>query len=150
NLTEIRKYPLTKVERLSEKPLGSVSRSYYDSKLNVIYAGIRYPAHMASVAAVHLDTGRIEELKGIKGPALYYVTSLAWDPSARSLYYTSDNNDWRDLNVYDVDTHDSKRLLKDCRTGDLAFDGQDKSLWGVRHENGLSSLVEIPAPHTEL
>jgi hypothetical protein len=149
NLKEIRKYPVTQPQRLSSKSLGSVSRAYYDSKLNVIYAGIRYPAHMASVAAVHLDTGNIEELKDIKGPALYYVTSLAWDDRNRKLYYTTDNNDWRDLMVYDIDTHRSQRLLKDFRTGDLAFDSQDNSLWGVRHENGLSTLVEIPSPYSE-
>ena len=149
NLQEIRKYPVTPLERLSPKTLGSVSRAYYDSKLNVIYAGIRYPAHLASVAAVHLDTGNIEELKDIKGPALYYVTSLAWDPRGRKLYYTTDNNDWRDLMVYDVDQHHSKRLLKDFRTGDLAFDSQDNSLWGVRHNNGLSTLVEMAAPYGE-
>jgi hypothetical protein len=40
-----------------------------------------------------VDTGKIEELKDIKGPALYYVTSLAWDPRGRKLYYTTDNND---------------------------------------------------------
>jgi hypothetical protein len=149
NLKEIRKYPVTQPQRLSSKSLGSVSRSYYDSKLNVLYAGIRYPAHMASIAAVHLDTGNIEELKDIKGPALYYVTSLAWDPRGRKLYYTTDNNDWRDLIAYDVDTHRSERLLKDFRTGDLAFDSQDNSLWGVRHDNGLSTLVEIPSPYSE-
>ena len=48
--------------------LGSVSRSYFDSKDNVIYAAIRYPAHMASIAAIHVDTGKIDELKDIKGP----------------------------------------------------------------------------------
>jgi hypothetical protein len=149
NLKEIRKYPVTEPQRLSQKALGSVSRAYYDSKRNVIYDGIRYPAHMASVAAVHLDTGKIEELKDIKGPGLYYVTSLAWDPRGRKLYYTSDNNDWRDVNVYDVETRHTRRLLKDIRTGDLAFDSADSSLWGVRHNNGLSSLVEIPAPYKE-
>jgi hypothetical protein len=149
NLKEIRKYPVTQPQRLTSKSLGSVSRAYYDSERNVIYAGIRYPAHMASIAAVHLDTGHIEELKDIKGPALYYVTSLAWDPRGRKLYYTTDNNDWRDLMVYDVETHHSERLLKDFRTGDLAFDSEDSSLWGVRHENGLSTLVEIPSPYSE-
>ncbi len=149
NLKDIRKYPLTGVERLSERALGSVSRSYYDPKSNVIYAGTRYPAHLASVAAIHPDTGKIEELQDIKGPGLYYVTSLAWDPRGRKLYYTSDNNDWRDLNVYDVETHRARRLLRDIRTGELAFDSQDGSIWGVRHSDGLSSLVEIPAPYRE-
>jgi hypothetical protein len=149
NLTEIRKYPVTQPQRLTSGTLGSVSRSYFDPKDNVIYAGIRYPAHMASVAAIHVDTGKIEELKDIKGPGLYYVTSLAWDARGRKLYYTTDNNDLRDLNVYDVDAHHSERLLKDIRTGDLAFDAADGSLWGVRHNNGLSTIVEIPAPYKE-
>ena len=41
-------------------------------------------------------------------------------------------------------------MLKDIRTGDLAFDAVDNSIWGVRHNNGLSSLVEIPAPYKEM
>ncbi|HEX6894915.1 MAG TPA: hypothetical protein VF146_06560, partial [Bryobacteraceae bacterium] len=147
NLAEIRKYPVTKPERLSKRALGSVSRAYYDAKDNVLYACARYPGHMASVAAVHLDTGQVEELKDIKGPALYYVASLAFDSRGRKLYYTTDNNDWRDLNVYDIGARRSTRLIKDVRTGDLAFDAQDGSLWGVRHDNGLSSLVEMDAEH---
>ena len=149
NLRTIRQYPVTATQRLSERALGSVSRSYYDPKLNVIYAGTRYPAHLANLTAIHLDTGKIEELKDIKGPGLYYVTSLAWDPRGRKLYYTTDNNDWRDLNVYDVDTHHARQLIRDVRTGELAFDSQDGSIWGVRHNNGLSALVEIPAPYAE-
>ncbi|HUA18821.1 MAG TPA: hypothetical protein VMB25_08755 [Bryobacteraceae bacterium] len=149
NLADIRKYPVTKPQRLAERAVGSVSRAYYDDKANVLYAAVRYPAHMASVAAIHLDTGKIEELKDIKGPALYYVASLAWDARGRKLYYTTDNNDWRDLNVYDVQTHHAQRLIKDFRTGDLAFSSQDGSIWGVRHSDGLSSLVEIAAPYKE-
>jgi hypothetical protein len=149
NLAEIRKYPVTVPQRLTAGTLGSVSRAYFDPKDNVIYAGIRYPAHLGTIAAIHVDTGKIHELKTIKGPALYFVTSLAWDPRGRKLYYTTDNNDLRDLNVYDVDTHHSARLQTDIRTGDLAFDAEDGSLWGVRHNNGLSSLVEIPAPYKD-
>lgn len=150
NLAEIRKYPVTEPQRLTTGTLGSVSRAYFDPKDNVIYAGIRYPAHMASVAAIHVDTGKIEELKDIKGPGLYYVTSLAWDAHDRKLYYTTDNNDLRDLNVYDVESHHSEQLLKNIRSGDLAFDAADGSLWGVQHNNGLSTLVEFEAPYKEM
>ena len=80
NLAEIRKYPVTMPQRITQQTLGSVSRSYFDPKDNVIYSAIRYPAHLASLAAIHPDTGKIDELKAIKGPALYYVTSLTWDP----------------------------------------------------------------------
>ena len=83
NLAEIRKYPVTKPEHLTTKALGSVSRAYFDSKTNQLYAAIRYPGHMASIAAIHADTGAIDELKDIGGPALYYVTSVAWDAAGR-------------------------------------------------------------------
>ena len=49
----------------------------------------------------------------------------------------------------DVETHHSERLAKDIRTGDLAFDAADGSLWGIRHNNGLSSVVEFAAPYKE-
>ncbi len=149
NLAEIRKYPVTVPQRLTTQTVGSVSRAYFDPKDNVIYAGIRYPGLVGDIAAIHVDTGKVDELKDIKGPGGYYVTSLAWDPRGRKLYYTTDNSDLRDLNVYDVDTHHSRELQKNIRTGDLAFDAADGSIWGVRHSNGLSSLVEIPAPYKD-
>ena len=147
NLADIRKYPVTDAATDDAGTLGLVSRSYFDSERQRDLCGIRYPAHMASVAAIHVDTGKIDELKDIKGPALYYVTSLTWDSRGRKLYYTTDNNDLRDLNVYDVDTRHAEQFLKDIRTGDLAFDAADGSIWGVQHNNGLSALVEFQAPY---
>jgi hypothetical protein len=40
-------------------------------------------------------------------------------------------------------------LIRDSRIGDLAFNRADSSLWGVRHDNGFSTLVRIPYPYTE-
>ncbi len=78
---------------------------------------------------------------------LYFVTSLALDPNQRQLFYTTNNDSWRDLNAFDLKTHRTKRLMKDARVGDLAFDKADNSLWGIRHNNGISTLVEIAAPY---
>ena len=39
-------------------------------------------------------------------------------------------------------------LLKDARIGDIAFNSEDKSIWGLRHLNGYVSLVRIAAPYT--
>lgn len=149
NLSAIRQYPVTHPQRISNRALGSVSRAYYDTTAKVIYAAVRYPGTIADVAAIHTDNGAVEHLQDIKGPGLYYVTSLAYDAAERKLYYTTDNNNWRDLNVFDVRTRHARRLLKDIRAGDLAFDASDRSIWGVRHDNGLSSLVYIPSPYTE-
>src|SRR5262249_41928428 len=35
------------------------------------------------------------------------------------------------------------------RIGDLAFSRADSSLWGVRHLNGISTLMRMPYPWTE-
>jgi len=71
------------------------------------------------------------------------------DPSSRTLFYTTNNNDWRDLRGINVETGRTKTYIKSVRTGDLAFNSADKSLWGVRTYNGISTLVRIPSPYTE-
>jgi len=99
NLHAIEQHPVTKPQHISKRASGSVSGAYYDPPDKVIYAAVRYPGTMAQVSAIHTDTGAIEHLQDIKGPGLYYVTSLAYDDTDRKLYYTTDNNNLRDLNV---------------------------------------------------
>ena len=151
NLDSIRKYPLTPERPLVERSLGSVSRAFYDSAAGKVYVAVNYPGAIAHAAGYDLRTGAASDLCDIPSPALYYVASLAYDDSAKSLFYTTHNsNQWRDLSVVDVRTGESKRLIQYCRTGDLAFNKADHSLWGVRHHNGYSSLVRIPPPYTEV
>jgi hypothetical protein len=149
NLEAIRKYPITKPEHIGTEALGGVSRAYYDAQDKVMYAAMRRPAEMANIAAIDLGTGAVRHLKEIKGPGLYFVTSLAFDPAKRELFYTTDNNNWRDLCSYDVATRRSKLLIRDARIGDLAFDRADGSLWAIRHNNGLTSIVSIPPKYKE-
>ncbi|MCH8874079.1 hypothetical protein IH824_15135, partial [candidate division KSB1 bacterium] len=120
-----------------------------DSTNGKLYAAVRYPGQVAHIAAIDINTGAMTKICEIKGPALYSATSLAYDPFQKLLFYTTDNNRWRDLNVVDIKTGKSKRLMKDVRTGDLAFNRVDKSIWGVRHYNGFSTLVRIPEPYKE-
>jgi hypothetical protein len=65
------------------------------------------------------------------------------------LFYTTDNGALRDLVQLDPATRRTHVLQKDLRVGDLAFNRQDESLWGVRHLNGLCTLVRVPPPYTE-
>jgi hypothetical protein len=149
NLDSIRVNPLTSFRPLSQRALGSASRFFYDSSAKKLYAAIRYPGQVASLAAIDLDDGAIENLGDVKGSAGYYVTSLAYDPAGSRLFYTTDNNDWRDLNALEIKTGKSRRLMRDARVGDLAFNQADQSLWGVRHYNGISTIVRLPPPYTE-
>jgi hypothetical protein len=149
NLDSIRLNPTTPFRPISQRALGSVSRTFYDSTSGNLYAAVRYPGQVAHIAAINVDTGAIDKIGEVKGPALYYASSLAYDPSDGLIFYTTDNYRWRDLNVVNLKTGKSKRLMQDVRTGDLTFNQVDKSIWGVRHYNGRSTLVRIPHPYEE-
>ena len=85
----------------------------------------------------------------IPGASGLSVTSLAFDPSSRTLFFTTNNSDWRNLLALDLATGRTRMLIRDSRIGDLAFNRADKSLWGVRHDNGFSTLVRLPYPYNE-
>ena len=148
NLETIRKYPLTPYHDITSRALGSVSRAYYDEKAGKIYAGLNYPGVVSHVGAIDVQRGAVERLVDIKGPIIYTVTSLAWDPDSRRLFYTTDNAALRDLVLLDPATGHTRLLQKDARIGDLAYSRADKILWGIRHLNGLATLVRIDPPYT--
>jgi len=149
NLEAIRRYPTTPYEDLSGQALGSVSRAYLDSEGGKIYAGLNYPGIVGHVAAISPEDGSVEKLKDVKQPAMYTVTSLAWDPDDRTLFYTTDNYGYRDIVSLDPQTRETRVLLKDARVGDLVFVRGDRSLWGIRHYNGVCTIVRIPYPWRE-
>jgi len=149
NLEAVRLYPTTAYEPLAPEALGSVSRSFYDDKTNSLIAGFQYPGVVAHIGDLSLETGEVEQLEEIKGPAIYQVTSIAWDPDSDTVFYTADNYEYRDLVALDRKTGKSKVLLKDARIGELVFNAADRSLWGVRHLNGFAALVRIPEPYNE-
>jgi len=149
NLKIINKYPVTPYRNITSNIIGSLSRPYYDPENNKFYAAVNYPGQTAYIAAIDLDSGTIDKIVDIKGPALYFVSSLAYDPNNKKIFYTSDNNDWRDLLEVDLNTGNSKVLMKDVRTGELTYNHADNSLWGIRHFNGIATIVRIPFPYTE-
>jgi hypothetical protein len=149
NLDSIRRYPTTPSRDLSARALGSVSSAHLDSAARVLYAAVYYPGRLAHIAAIPLDGGPERALHEVKGPALYFVSSLAWDADTHTLFYTADNDEWRDLCALDTRTGHSTVLQRDARVGDLAFNRVDKSLWGIRHFNGISTLVRMTPPYRD-
>jgi hypothetical protein len=113
----------------------------------VLYSAVRQPGVLAHLGAISLADGSIRHLEDIKGPALYKVTSLVHVPQSNLLVYTTDNNLIRDLVAYDLGTGDERLLQKDARIGDLALAAPDASLYGIRHQNGLATLVRLPPPY---
>ncbi len=150
NLAEVRKYPITPHRNLVSNSLGSVSRTYYDEKSGMLYGGFRYPGTVEFVGALDTRTGQMRQLAEIKRAMLYRVTSFAYDPGTGTAFYTNDNRgylSYRDLMAVDVHTGEVRTLIENGRIGEIAVNPVDHSLIGVRHNNGLATLVYIPAPH---
>jgi len=149
NLDSVRLYPTTPYRDISDQALGSISRAYLDKERNRLYVAVFYPGKAGHIAEIDLETGAERPLKDINGAAIYFVTSLTYDPATGNLFYTNHNYEWRDLCVVNVDSGESHRLIRKARIGDLAFCSADSSLWGVRHYNGISTLVRLLPPYKE-
>jgi hypothetical protein len=149
NLEQVRQHAVTPEKKLVASPLGSVSRAHFDESSGTLYAAVRYPGTVEHIAAIDTNTGAVRVLADLKGAALYSVTSIAFDPATRTIFFTTDNLSWRDVWALDVATGEQRLLLHDERIGELVFNRADRSLMGVRHQFGLATLVRIPHPYTE-
>jgi hypothetical protein len=148
NLSRLSQNPITAYRAVTDKALGSVSTAIVDRESDTLFIAVEFPGQVSHIMSVNLKTRATKKLIEVKGPTLFAVTSMAFDPKTRTLFYTTNNNDWRDLRGINVDTGRSKTYIKLARTGDLAFNSADESLWGVRTYNGISTLVRIPPPYT--
>ena len=149
NLSRIREHPTTATRPLTDRVLGAVSHAFYDSATSSMLVAVRYPGQEAHIASIDIATGRFTRILNIPGASGLSVTSLAFDPSSRTLFFTTNNADWRHLLALDLKTGHTRMLIHNARMGDLAFNGKDSSLWGVRHDNGFSTLVRVRYPYKE-
>jgi hypothetical protein len=147
NLAEVRKFPITPAAKLAGSAVGSISRMYYDEAGGIIYAGFRYPGVVEHIGALNTRDGNLRRLADIKRAMLYRVTSLAYDPASGTAFFTNDNLALRDLMQVNVKTGETKMLFEDARIGEIVFNPIDRSLIGVRHANGIASLVRLPFPY---
>ncbi len=147
NLSMISKYPLTHFTPITDHALGAVSRSYYDPKSNSLIAGFRAVGQLPNIAAVSLTDGKVRKLTDFEGAVSYRVTSVAYDPDSGKVFYTTDNAAYRNLMEFDVVTGKGRMLIEHARLGDIALNRVDKSIWGIRHVNGLDTLARVRAAH---
>ncbi len=150
NIREISRYPLTPFHPITPAALGSVSRYGYNPETRKLYAAINHPGDISRVAEIDRNTGKIRKICDLDSPLLYYSTHLAYDPNGNKLYITEQNSNFRSLVEIDAGTGKKRRLLAHSRVGELVFNAADRSIWGIRHDNGYSILVKIPEPYTRV
>ena len=149
NLTAVREHPLTEFHDFTRKDLGAISRTYLSADATRIYAAVKYPGQLAHLVAIDRRDGKITELEEVRGAVGYTVTSLAHDPAADTLFYTTNNATHRNLEALDLRSGKSRVLLRAARIGDIVLNPVDRALWGVRVNNGFAMLVRIPFPYSE-
>ncbi len=151
NLAEVRKFPITPQRNLVASALGSVSRTYYDEATGTLYGAFRYPGVVEHVGALNTRDGSVRQLADIKRRHALPGHVVRLRPGQRNrLLHQRQQLALRDLMAVDVKTGEDRMLIENARIGEIVFNPVDRSLMGVRHENGLATLVRIPYPYDDL
>jgi hypothetical protein len=147
NLKAVHDHPVTEFHDLTRKNLGAVSRTFLSTDGTTLFAAVQYPGQVAHIVSIDRRRGEVRELKEVKDPRSYTVTALAYDPQSGALFYTTNNNNYRNLMMLDLRSGKARMLLKGARIGDIVYNRADRSLWGLRLDNGLVELARIPHPY---
>jgi hypothetical protein len=147
NLKEVNKNPITGYRKITPKPLGSVSRQFYDPASNKLLLAVNYPGKLAHITAIDVNSGKMSPIARVESPSLFMVTSLAYDDSAKTIFASTQNKDWRGLESIDVNSGEAKNLIKYTRCGNLVFDQKNRILWGIQSMSGRSNLMRFLPPY---
>lgn len=150
NIDRVGGFSQTPFSPITQKELGSVSKYGFNTKTGKIYAAINHPGAISQIAEIDKQTGKIRKLTDLDSPTLYYSTHLAYDPEHERIFITEQNNNYRSLVQVDAKSGRKKTLIRFSRTGELAYNPKDHSLWGIKHDNGYAILVKIPEPYTKV
>ncbi len=147
NIAAISRYPLSRYRRIGNKPLGSVSAQFVDHKSALMFVAVNYPGKLAHISGFDIRTGEEKKIAPVPSPSLYYVTAMAYDDSSKTLFISTHNNDWRGLRSININTGQTKDLIKYDRTGNFTFNPHDHSLYGVQTMSGRTMLVRFLPPY---
>ena len=150
NISLIKKYPLTEFQRLSDTSFGWVTNLTYDSKNNTLIFGYHRRGQLAEIQNFNLDTQKSDYITTLPTPSLVQVSALAYDESYKKLFYTTNNNQlYRDVWEYDLNSKKEKLLFKDSRIGQLTISSAAHELWGIQHLSAKAILIRSKYPYTE-
>ncbi len=150
NIQKVKEYPLTSFQPITRHALGNMSTYRYNPKTEKIYGAVNYPGVISQISEIDIKTGNMRKIAVLDSPSLYYTTHLAYDADSNRIFISEQNYKYRSLVSIDASTGKKTTLIKFSRTGDLVFNNNDRSIWGVRLDNGYAALVKIPPPYVEI
>lgn len=141
----------TKLRKLNSENFGWVSRPYFDSPTNSVIYVYHRPHELTSLQSLDLTTGVSKKFVSVATPSMLQVSSIALDEVNGLLFYTTKNNQlFRDIHVYHLESGEEKILFENARVGDLAVSPVTHDLWGVQHDAGFATLVYSSYPYKEI
>ena len=104
NLEAIREYPVTGFRDRCRRGRWARCRGRTSIReRRELITAVNYPGEFARIVTIDVETWEMKTIAEVATPALYYVTSLAYDPESRTVFFTTDNSrQWRDINAVDL------------------------------------------------
>jgi hypothetical protein len=151
NLSLLKKYSLTETTALTKKPFGWITQVTFDKKNNYLVFGYHRSGELAEIQKFDLNKNESTIITTLQSPSLIQVASVAYDESYKQIFFTTNNNQlYRDVWMYDLNTKKEKLLFRDMRVGTLTVSKTTHELWGIQHLSGKVILVRSKYPYTEL
>jgi len=139
-LEAIEEFPVTLTDKLTDKAMGSMSPLVLDEEKGFAYFGVSHPGDFAHIERMDLKTLKREKLHVIDNPMTYQTTYLTLDKKRQRLFWTTQNNKYRGIRVYDLEKKRITGKLNFQRVSELVYDNTGDRLYGIFTNNGKVSL----------
>jgi len=137
----LEEYPVTPMKLLSDKALGSMSPIVFDDQNNCFYTAVNYPGDFAHIERYDLSTLESKKLTTIDNPMAHQTSYLALDKNHQRLIWTTQNNKYRGLRVYDIKEDKIVKKLNYQRVYNIVYDNATDRLYGVFTSQGRHYLI---------
>ena len=154
NLETVEEFPLTEVNKLVDRNLGSMSPMIVDEENHVAFAAVNHPGDFARIVRIEMDgSGRpgtkIERLAYIDGIKTYQPAYIAYDKKGQRLFWTDRNAGIRGLVVYDLKKNRISGHLKFQRMYDICYDNTNDCLYALLSNQGICHIVKCSSDLTQ-
>jgi hypothetical protein len=151
NISLLSQQNFTDVKKIGRNKFGWVTSPQFDRRSGSIIFGYHRPHELAEIQSLQLNSGTSKILTSLPTPSMIQVASCAYDETNALLFFTTNNNQlFRDIWVYDVETNDKKMLFENARVGELTVNSKTHDLWGIEHDRGITTLIVSPFPYREI